>query len=101
MPDVITIDGRGLTIHDAISEMWQRMQPLEQKGFNPISGVEIVDESTKQIIQTFQLTDPEFQLHLQSDKKEEGRSKEELKAEPPHSPESKGHFRFIARVKLA
>ena|SRR5579872_176703 len=99
MPEIITIDGRGLSVQDAVREMWARMQPLEQKGFNPISEVEIVDESTKQVIQTFQLNDPEFQVHLKSDKGQE--QKKQQSAEPLHAPERKGHFKYIARIKLA
>jgi hypothetical protein len=100
MPEIVTIDGRGETIHDAINEMWDRMGPLEQRGFNPISSVEIVDSSSKEIIQTFQISDPEFQLHLKSDKS--GVQKiPERSDKPSHVPESKGHQRYIARIKLA
>jgi hypothetical protein len=97
MTQTITIDGRGNTIPQAIKEMRERMAPLEQEGFNPISEVEIVDAQSKEILESYALEDPEFQLHLKSDEQE----KPEQKIEPPHAPERKGHFKYIARIKLA
>jgi hypothetical protein len=99
LPETITIDGRGDTIQDAIKEMWARMQPLEQKGYNPISVVEIVDEKTKEIIETYQLDDPEFQANLKPDQ-----SKRAVKAEQEdrsHEPERKEHYAYVARIRLA
>jgi hypothetical protein len=101
LPEIITIDGRGNSIPDAIKEMWSRMGPLEQKGFNPISDVEIVDESSKEIIQTFQLSDPEFQLHLKSDAVDKGINSTGSESQKSHSPERKGHYKYVARLKLA
>jgi len=98
MTENITIDGRGMSIHDAINEMWARMQPLTQRGFNPVSGVEIVDNETKQIIESFQIDDPEFLLHLNSD---ETQKKQSTKLTGnPHAPERKEHFRYVARIEL-
>lgn len=97
LPETIPIDGRGDSVRDAIREMWARVQPLEAKGFHPISSVEIVDEHTKQIVETYELTDPEFELHLK-DKAEESEAKR--KTDPPHAPEKKGHYRYVARIKL-
>jgi hypothetical protein len=98
LPEIITIDGRGMSIHDAVMEMWERIQPLEERGYNPVSGVEIVDATSKEIVQSFQLSDPEFELHLKSDEKIQKRS--EPKGENPHVPERKEHFKYIARIQL-
>ena len=92
MPNTVTIDGHGDSIPEAIREMWSRMQPLEQRGFHPISEVEIVDEKKKEIIETFQLTDPEFQDHLKSEDKKTQKQ--------PHTPERKQHFAYVARIRL-
>jgi hypothetical protein len=77
------------------------MQPLAQKGYNPITGVEIVDAESKEILESYQVTDPDFLLHLQTDKQKQGEDKKSSVVEPPHAPERKGHFRYIARIKLA
>jgi hypothetical protein len=98
MPETVTIDGRGTTIEEAVKEMWKRMQPLEQKGFHPISEVEIVDASKKEIIQTFQLTDPEFTVHLKTD--QEKKESENRSNKQPHVPERKEHYSYISRIRL-
>jgi hypothetical protein len=97
LPETVTVDGRGMTIQDAVKEMWGRMQPLEQRGFHPISEVEIVDASKKQIVQTYQLTDPEFLVHLKSD--QDARPAERLD-DRPHAPERKEHYLYLARITL-
>jgi len=75
-----------------------RMEPLSQRGFNPISPVEIVDESKKQIIETFQIDDPEFRAQLNVDQnKRKLMAKQEDRS---HEPERKEHFAFIARIRL-
>ena len=92
----ITIDGRGNTVRDAIRDMWKRMEGLQEKGFRPLTDVEVVDTSTKKIIETYQITDPEFQLHLKSDVKETSKPihREE------HHPPTPHEYTFIARIKL-
>jgi hypothetical protein len=100
LPETVTIDGRGSTIQDAIKEMWKRMQPLEQRGFQPISEVEIVDASKKEIVQTFQLTDPEFDIHLKSESAQKNPENLGTSIHPLHVPESKGHYQYIARIRL-
>jgi hypothetical protein len=101
LPETINIDGRGVTIQDAIKEMWSRMQPLEARGFHPISEVEIVDTSKKEIIQVFQLTDPEFQVHLKSDEQpQKGPQAGHRLNEHPHVPEKKEDYLYIARIRL-
>jgi hypothetical protein len=101
--ETVTIDGRGMTIQEAVQEMWTRMQPLEGKGFHPISEVEIVDASKKEIIQTFELSDPNFQLNLNSGQQEEEkkrREKEKRLEDREHVPERKEHYEYIARIRL-
>ncbi len=88
-----------MSVHDAIREMWERMRPLEQRGYNPVSEVEIVDATSKKIIQTYQLTDPEFQLHLQSEEKGQNESQKPTGWDP-HVPEKKEHYRYLARIQL-
>ena len=79
--------------------MWSRMQPLEARGFHPISQVEIVDTSKKEIVQVFELTDPEFQVHLKSDQgRDEGPGRR--LEQRPHAPESKERYSYVARIKL-
>ena len=87
-------------MRDAIREMWSRMRPLEQKGFHPISEVEIVDKAKKAVIQTFALTDPEFLAHVRSDQvKSDAQAPDRLTAHP-HSPERKEAYSYIARIRL-
>jgi len=97
--NAITIDGRGDTIREAVQEMWARMQPLEQRGFHPISPVEILDRKRgDQIIETYQLSDPEFQAHLESDEISKPSGPEPIR--PPHEPERKEHYLYAARIRL-
>ena len=79
--------------------MWNRMQPLEARGFHPISQVEIVDTIKKQIVQVFQLTDPEFQVHLKSDQGRDEGSGQRL-VQRPHAPERKERYSYVARITL-
>ena len=97
MTESVSIDGRGNSIQEAIREMWSRMQPLEQRGFHPISSVEIVEETSKNIVQTFQVTDPEFKAHLKSDA--QSATGAPLK-ERSHTPERKEHYAYLARIRL-
>jgi len=103
LPETIVIDGRGATIQEAISEMWSRVQPLEARGFHPISQVEIVDASTRKVVRSFQLTDPEFRAHLGADGQDPGRTSQaqaEAKGDRAHAPERKSRFSFLARITL-
>ena len=83
-------------MREAIRDMWSRMDPLEEKGYHPISEVEIVDTSSKKIIQLFQLTDPEFQLHLKSDEHEKTKTANREEHHPPTPHE----FPYVARIRL-
>jgi len=94
----ITIDGRGETIQEAIKEMWTRIQPLIERGYNPVSGVQVIENSSKNIVQTFQLSDPEFELHLRNDMTSSGPPTHKMN--DPHAPESKEHYKYTARVEL-
>jgi len=93
----ITIDGRGLTPKEALQDMWKRMQPLTQKGYNPISEVEIVDTKTKKIIERFPVTDPEFVQRTQPERGQAGTS--EAKRDD-HKPPTPHEYPFLARVTL-
>lgn len=98
MPNSVTIDGRGNTIQDAINEMWARMEPLSERGFRPVSEVEIIDESKKLVLETYQLDDPEFQARLNPvHGKRKSVAEEEDRA---HEPESKDHYAYLARIRL-
>jgi hypothetical protein len=74
------------------------MRPLEEKGYHPVSEVEIVDTSSKKIIRSFQLTDPEFQLHLKSDAQEEKSPQPGSRNE--HHPPTPHEYPYIARIRL-
>ena len=88
-------------MQEAIREMWSRMQPLEQRGFHPISEVEIVDATKKTLIQTFQLTDPEFQAQITPDLKEEKERRERARQKDrEHAPERKDRYAYLARIRL-
>jgi hypothetical protein len=100
MAETIKIDGRGITVQDAVKEMWDRMRPLEARGFHPISGVEIVDAKKNKVIQVFQLTDPEFQAHLKSDEPEKPKTAGRRLDVLPHAPERKEHYAYLARISL-
>jgi hypothetical protein len=88
-----------MTIQEAITEMWARIQPLTDRGYNPVSGVEIVDNKSKEIIQTFQINDPDFRNHIVEDKNAHRASVNDV--DKDHEPESKEHFRYIARIELS
>lgn len=100
MAETVNIDGRGMTIRDAVREMWVRMQPLETRGFHPISGVEIVDATKNEVIQVFELTDPEFQAHLKSDKPETTQPAGSRLEARPHAAERKERYAYLARISL-
>lgn len=100
MAETIKIDGRGMTIPDAVKEMWDRMRPLEARGFHPISGVEIVDATKDTVVQVFELTDPEFQKHLKSDGPDTPQTAGPRLDARPHAPERKEHYAYLARITL-
>ena len=101
MPEIVTIDGRGITIQEAIRDMRARMGPLEERGFHTVSEVEIVDTSTKKIIQTFPIIESGVPDHLESDphKKTQQLADERLH-QHPHVPERKELYQYIARIRL-
>jgi hypothetical protein len=87
-----------MTIQDAITEMWARIQPLTDRGFNPVSGVQIVDNKSKEIIETYQLDDPDFRKQITEDKNAHKASVNDI--DKAHEPESKEHFLYTARIQL-
>jgi len=93
----ITIDGRGLTPREAVQDMAKRMEPLTLKGYEPISEVEIVDEKTKKVVEHFQVTDPEFALHVQPAK---GSASSGRGAQRDHKPPMPHEYPYIARLTL-
>lgn len=92
----IDIDGRGQTKEEAVQNMWERMIPLEEEGYHAVSSVEIVDAKTKKIIETFEITDPDWSYL----KPAATRSKQPKSAKKEHAPPKPHEFRFKARIKL-
>lgn len=88
-----------MTIEDAITEMWARIQPLTNRGYNPVSGVQIVDNKSKEIIESYELDDPDFRKKITEDKNAHRASVDDI--DKAHEPESKEHFRYIARIELS
>jgi hypothetical protein len=101
LPQIVTIDGRGITIQEAIRDMRARMGPLEERGFHPVSEVEIVDTSTKKIIQTFPVVESGIPDHLEPDPHKKGPEPDDQRLhQHPHVPETKEHYPYIARIRL-
>jgi hypothetical protein len=100
LPESITIDGRGDSIHDAVIEMWSRMKPLTERGYSPTTVVEVIDAKSKEIIQTFQITDPEFLAHVKSDVTSQNQFDSGRPTGNPHAPERKEHYKYLARITL-
>ena len=96
---MITIDGRGLTPTEAVRDLWMRMQPLTQKGYNPISEVEIIDTKTKKVVEHFLVTDPEFELHTREDaRKATGEMHRAERAQAANTPRISLRGAAVARV---
>lgn len=92
----IDIDGRGKTPKEAVQDMWARMIPLEEDGYHAITSVEIVDVKGKKIMETFEVTDPEWRVLRPTPQKKT--AKDVLMEE--HKPPARHDFRFVARVRL-
>jgi hypothetical protein len=90
---IIDIDGRGNTVKEAVQDMWERMIPLEDEGYHSISSVEVVDTKTKQVVENFQITDPEWAYLKPSGEKKKFKTGE-------HRPPTAHEFKFKARIKL-
>jgi len=93
----ITIDGRGLTPKEALQDMWNRMEPLTKKGYNPTSNVEILDARTRKIIEHFPVTDPDFLERIRGEPPLSGASKA---ARDDHKPPMPHEYPFVARINL-
>jgi hypothetical protein len=91
----IDIDGRGKTAKEAIQDMWQRIAPLEDEGYNVVSPVEVVDARTNTVVESFQVTDPQW-ASLRS----EAPPAEAKNPRQEHRPPTAHEFPFKARVKL-
>ena len=83
-------------MEEAVQDMWGRMLPLEDEGYHAISSVEIVDAKTKKVVETFELTDPEWSYL----KPAATRSKQPKSMKKEHAPPKPHEFRFRARIKL-
>lgn len=102
------IDGRGNTTKEAVEDMWNRMVPLQEEGYHPVSSVEIVDTKTNKVIESFMLTDPEWAYLRERDTRSSGSTSGSSKkggggggsAAERHRPPSAHEFPFKARVKL-
>lgn len=91
----IDIDGRGNSIQEAVQDLWNRFKALEDRGYHPISSVEIVDSKTKKVIESYQLTDREFMAHVEAEQPRTlSRKTEDHKPPEPHE------FAYRARLSL-
>ena len=93
------IAGRGNTPKEAVEDMWQRLVTLENEGYHAISSVEVVDTKTNKVIESFQLTDPEWS-YLRKQGSDVGKRGIKGAATARHSPPTPHEFAFKARVKL-
>ena len=94
----IDIDGRGATVQDAAQDLWKRLKPLQAKGYHPVTSVEIVDVKSGKIMETYQLTDPEFvDLVLEED---ERAPVSVMTKTPGHKPPAPHESPFIARLRV-
>lgn len=76
--------------------MWARLLPLEKEGYHAVSSVEIVDVKSKKVVQTFELTDPDW-----SDlKPAAARDTTPRSAKKEHVPPKPHEFKFKARIQL-
>ena len=94
------IAGRGNTQKEAVEDMWRRMVPLEKEGYHPISSVEVVDTKTNKVIESFQLTDPEWAYLRGPGRSESGKATAHADETGSHRPPTSHEFRYKARVKL-
>lgn len=72
------------------------MKPLEERGYHPVTSVEVVDTKTKKVVESYQVTDREFVAHVQA---EEPKQASKLKKEE-HKPPRPHEFAFIAKLRL-
>lgn len=92
----IDIDGRGKTAKEAVLDMWARIIPLESRGYHAVTSVEVVDTRANKVVETFQITDPEW-----SQLKPKASSVSPTKVKPEeHRPPTAHEFPFKARVRL-
>ena len=95
----IDIDGRGSTAQEAITDMWNRVHPLQDKGYHATTNVEIVETSTNKVIESFPMSDGELQSRLTP-----AQSAKQGKTVPDkndqHKTKQHGQYAFIARIRM-
>lgn len=92
----IDIDGRGQTPEEAVQDMWARMLPLEERGYHAITSVEVVEVKTKKVVESFELTDPDW-----ADLKPAAQAgKTPRSAKKEHKPPRPHEFLYKARITL-
>ena len=82
---------------EAVQNLGKRIEPLTLKGYAPISEVEIVDTKTKKVIEHFQVTDPQFALHMKPVK---GKAGSEKLRPDEHKPPMAHEYPYVARLTL-
>ncbi|MDA4113552.1 MAG: hypothetical protein OK474_05875 [Thaumarchaeota archaeon] len=95
----IDIDGRGSTIQEALADMWNRVNPLQDKGYHPTTNVEIVDATTKKVIESFPMSDQELKSRLNPTKSTKP-DKRVQNTNEQHKTRQHGQFAFIARIRM-
>ena len=95
----IDIDGRGFTVQEAITDMWNRVHPLADKGYHPTTNIEIVDTSTNKVIESFPMSDAELKSRLTPTQ-----STKQVKTVPDkneqHKTKQHGQYAFVARIRM-
>jgi hypothetical protein len=92
----LDIDGRGQSIQEAVRDLWKRVKPLQDKGYHPVTSVEIVETKTKKVVETYQMTDREFIAHIEADE-----PKVAAKPRPSEHKTPRPHeFAYLARLRL-
>jgi len=92
----IDIDGRGKTPKEAVRDMWERILPLEGEGYHAVTSVEIVDTKSKKVVESFEVTDPEWA----SLRQEASKDKSNKNPRQEHKPPTAGEYPFKARVRM-
>jgi hypothetical protein len=94
----IDIDGRGSTIQEAIADMWNRVHPLLDKGYHPTTNVEIVNASTREVVESFSMNDAEPRSRQSPDQANPDKTRKNKNEE--HKPMLHGQYAFIARIRM-
>ena len=79
--------------------MWNRVHPLQDKGYHATTNVEIVDTSTNKVIESFPMSDGELQSRLtpapstKQDKAVQDKNDQ-------HKTKQHGQYAFLARIRM-